>query len=223
MQFEEIIKYTFKKPALLEQALTHSSYANERADRKSNERLEFLGDSVLGMIASEYFFKNKISCPEGDLTRLRSNAVCEKSLCEYAKSINLGEHLYLGKGEKNTRGSERPSMLADAFEALIAAIYLDGGMAAAKKFVLPFIGASAADEGEQFNDYKTILQEVVQKTPGESVEYVLAGTSGPDHEKSFEFEVRLNSNVIGSGTGSSKKRAEQQAAREALRLMGYDF
>lgn len=221
-ELEDNINYSFKKPELLEQALTHSSYANERSDYQSNERLEFLGDSVLGMISAEYFFKNRKKCPEGELTRLRAQAVCEKSLSCFARRIALGDYLLLGKGEKHTQGAERPSILADAFEALIAAIYLDGGMAAAKEFVVPFI-SSATDSDEQFTDYKTVLQEVVQQSPGEILEYVLISARGPDHDKSFEFEVRLNSNVIGSGTGSSKKRAEQLAAKAALKLMGYDF
>lgn len=221
-ELEKTIGYVFKKPGLLTQALAHSSYANERPDFKSNERLEFLGDSVLGMITAEYFYKNRKNCPEGELTRLRATAVCEKSLSLFAKEINLGWHLLLGKGELNTHGNERPSILADAFEALIAAIYLDGGMSAAKKFVLPFIESVGA-ENEPFSDYKTILQEVIQQNPGETLEYVLMSASGPDHDKSFEFEVRLNSNVIGHGNGSSKKRAEQQAAKEALLLMGYSL
>ncbi|MDR1630815.1 MAG: ribonuclease III [Oscillospiraceae bacterium] len=221
-EFEKTIGYAFKKPGFLTQALTHSSYTNERPDFKSNERFEFLGDSVLGMITAEYFFKSRRSCPEGELTRLRATAVCEKSLSLFAKEIGLGRYLLLGKGEINTNGSERPSILADAFEALIAAIYLDGGMGAAKKFVLPFIEGVAA-EHDAFSDYKTILQEVIQQNPGEALEYMLISASGPDHDKSFEFEVRLNSNVIGHGKGSSKKRAEQQAAKEALLLMGYTF
>lgn len=221
-ELEKKIGYKFRSPDFLERALTHSSYANERPSSKSNERLEFLGDSVLGMISAEYFFMNRKSCPEGELTRLRANAVCEKSLSIFAKKIGLGDYLLLGKGEKNTNGNERPSILADAFEALLAAIYLDGGMEAARSFVLPFIEGTVSEE-EPFNDYKTILQEIIQQNPGESLEYVLISSSGPDHDKSFEFEVHLNSNIIGHGKGSSKKRAEQQAAKEALLLMGYEY
>lgn len=218
--FEQIIGYSFKDKELLKTALTHSSYANEMQSRvKFNERLEFLGDSVLGMITAEYFFKIHPEMPEGQLTKLRAATVCEASLYQFAKSIKLGEFMYLGKGELNTGGRERPSILADAFESVIAAIYLDAGFEEAKKFVLGFI-SNAVVEDPVITDYKTALQEIVQKNHGEILEYYMAGESGPDHDKTFMVEVKLNSNVIGTGEGKSKKQAEQMAAKEALRLMG---
>lgn len=218
--FEQIIGYSFKDKELLKTALTHSSYANEmQGGVKFNERLEFLGDSVLGMITAEYFFKIHPEMPEGQLTKLRAATVCEASLYQFAKSIKLGEFMYLGKGELNTGGRERPSILADAFESVIAAIYLDAGFEEAKKFVLGFI-SNAVVEDPVITDYKTALQEIVQKNHGEILEYYMAGESGPDHDKTFMVEVKLNSNVIGTGEGKSKKQAEQMAAKEALRLMG---
>ncbi len=224
MKFEELqnkIGYEFKDISLLETALTHSSYANEAPSPKpeSNERLEFLGDSVLGIITAEKFYKNYTNLPEGELTKLRAATVCEKSLSEFAGEIDLGKYLLLGKGEIGTKGYKRPSILADAFEALIAAIFLDGGMDEAKRFVLKYI-EDAIKKHRGFKDHKTVLQEVVQRNPGEIIEYVLAGESGPDHDKRFEVEVHLNSNVIGRGVGTSKKKAEQLAAKEALELMG---
>lgn len=218
-EFEKLIGYTFSDKSLLERALSHSSYANEKHSPKdSNERLEFLGDSVLGFITAEYYYKNS-SLPEGELTRLRAATVCEKALFEFSKEIELFRFLYLGKGEENTGGRDRASINSDAFEAVIAAIYLDGGIEEAKKFVLRFVEKHAKTQGD-FKDYKTKLQEVIQKNPEETLEYVLVGESGPDHNKSFEVEVHLNSNVIGKGKGKSKKNAEQEAAREALALMG---
>ena len=218
-EFEKLIGYTFRDKTLLERALSHSSYANEKHSPKdSNERLEFLGDSVLGFITAEYYYKNS-SLPEGELTRLRAATVCEKALFEFSKEIELFRFIHLGKGEENTGGRHRASINSDAFEAVIAAIYLDGGIEEAKKFVLRFVEGHAKTQGD-FKDYKTKLQEVIQKNPEETLEYVLVGESGPDHNKSFEVEVHLNSNVIGKGTGKSKKNAEQEAAREALALMG---
>lgn len=216
---ENELGYTFQNPALLDRALTHSSYANEREALGDNERLEFLGDSVLGFITAEYLFSEHKGVPEGELTRLRAYAVCEKSLDVYAREIGLGDYLLLGKGEERTGGRERASVLSDAFEAVIAAIYLDGGMEPAKKFVLRFVHPYV-EAKPVFKDYKTMLQEVTQKNPGETLEYVLVSESGPDHDKHFEVEVHLNSNVIGRGSGPSKKKAEQDAAREALALMG---
>ncbi len=219
----EKINYTFHKPSLLENALTHSSYANEgNRGLASNERLEFLGDSVLGFITARYLF-GQTSSPEGELTKLRAALVCEKALCSYARQLGLGEHLLLGKGERNTGGAGRPSILADAFEAVLAALYLDGGLEAAEAFVLPYLEQERSQQRRaQFKDYKTALQEIVQQNPGERLEYELKSESGPDHNKQFVMEVHLNSNVIGVGRGRSKKEAEQQAAREALKLMGYD-
>lgn len=218
------IGYQFKNPALLNEALTHSSYANEHKTQhiKYNERLEFLGDSVLSIVVSDYIYKNCPELPEGELTKLRASLVCEKSLYEFAKKIDLGKYLVLSKGERNNGGADRPSILSDAFEALIAAIYIDGGLAPASKHILNFvIPAIKNSKKKKINDYKTTLQEIIQKNPGEKLEYVLIKESGPDHNKHFVVEVHLNSNVIGKGGGRSKKEAEQQAAREALELMGY--
>ena len=218
------IGYQFKNPALLNEALTHSSYANEHKTQhiKYNERLELLGDSVLSIVVSDYIYKNCPELPEGELTKLRASLVCEKSLYEFAKKIDLGKYLILSKGERHNGGADRPSILSDAFEALIAAIYIDGGLAPASKHILNFvIPAIKNSKKKKINDYKTTLQEIIQKNPGEKLEYVLVKESGPDHNKHFVVEVHLNSNVIGKGGGRSKKEAEQQAAREALELMGY--
>lgn len=219
--FEKKLNYTFKNKELLETALTHSSYANEqRGGAVCNERLEFLGDSVLSIIVSDYLYNN-FSLPEGRLTKLRASLVCEKTLCRFSRSLQVGQFLKLGRGERATGGADRDSLLADAFEAILAAIYLDGGMAPAKKHVLRFVQEELRHmEHENFKDYKTELQEVIQRNPEENLHYVLTGESGPDHDKQFTVEVRLNSNVIGVGTGHSKKAAEQAAACKALELMG---
>lgn len=223
-KLEKIIGYTFKDKKLITQALSHSSYANEKKlPEGSNERLEFLGDSVLSIVVSEHLYKNLRHIAEGELTKLRASLVCEKSLHIFAKQISLGEFLLLGKGEENTGGRERPSILADAFEAVIAAIYLDGGIEPASKHILRFIPEDPVHQAKPaFNDFKTILQEIVQKNPEEKVEYSLVSEEGPDHNKRFVVEVCLNSNVIGRGKGKSKKEAEQFAAKEALELMGYE-
>lgn len=219
-ELQEKLGYKFNDEAILLRALSHSSYVNENHSAgDSNERLEFLGDSVLGLITAENFFKNYKKLPEGELTKLRAATVCEKSLAGFARQLELGKYLLLGKGEILTGGRERPSIQADAFEAIIAAIYLDGGMEAARNFVLKYI-EEAIRQQQSIRDYKTMLQEVVQRNPGELIEYVLTGETGPDHDKRFEVEVHLNSNVIGRGIGRSKKKAEQEAAREALELMG---
>lgn len=221
-EFEKIINYEFKNKDLLFEALSHSSFANESKDGlKSNERLEFLGDSVLSIVVSEYLFSNFSDLPEGELTKTRSTLVCEKSLHGFGKTISLGEYIMLGKGEEITGGHQRPSIIADAFEAVIAAIYLDGGYEAAKRHIMRFMPADVkAAVKKAYDDYKTILQEIVQKNPEESVEYHLVGESGPDHNKTFTIQVLLNSNIIGEGTARSKKQAEQLAAKEALKLMG---
>ena len=172
-------------------------------------------------ITAEYLFANHKDFPEGELTKLRAYAVCEKSLFAYAKEIELGKYLKLGKGEERTGGRNRASVLSDAFEAVIAAIYLDGGIDEAKKFVLRFV-VPYVEAKPTFKDYKTMLQEVVQQNHGEALEYVLVSESGPDHDKHFEMEVHLNSNVLGHGVGGSKKKAEQNAAKEALELMGIE-
>ncbi len=219
-EIEKVIDYEFKNKVLLETALTHSSYANEKQlSRECNERLEFLGDSVLGVITAEYLYHNLNHLPEGEMTKRRAACACEKSLFGFAKEIDLGKYILLGKGEERTGGRKRASILADAFEALIAAIYLDGGLEQARKFVLDFVKRSA-EKQMSFRDYKTELQEIVQKNPHEHLSYVLVAESGPDHDKRFEVEVNLNSNVIGCGVGKSKKLAEQQAAKQALELMG---
>lgn len=223
-KFEEIIGYKFNDKHLISHALTHSSYANERKIASgSNERLEFLGDSVLSIVVSEHLYTNLQNVAEGDLTKLRASLVCEKSLHVFAKEIHLGDFLMLGKGEENTGGRERPSILADAFEAVIAAIYLDGGMESAKKHILRFMPKDIEHTAKfAFKDFKTVLQEVVQKNPEEKVEYNLISEEGPDHNKRFVVEVMLNYQVIGRGKGRSKKEAEQLAAKEALELMGYE-
>ena len=221
---ENKLKYQFKDTKLLRTALTHSSYANENRNSGAvcNERMEFLGDSVLSIVVSDFLYKN-LNVAEGQLTKIRASLVCEKSLHVFAKKISLGDFLLLGKGEENTGGRQRPSILADAFEAVIAAIYLDGGMEAAAKHILRFIPEDVHHTGHPvFSDFKTILQEVVQKNPEEKVEYVLIGEEGPDHNKRFVVEVCLNSQMIGRGSGRSKKEAEQLAAKEALELMGYE-
>ena len=223
-EFQGKIRYYFNDKELLIEALSHSSYANEkRKGRNSNERLEFLGDSVLSIVVSQYLFEHFTHLPEGELTKIRASLVCEKSLYEFAKQIDLGEHILLGKGEENTGGRERVSILADAFEAVIAAVFLDGGIEAARRHILKFIPKDIDDRKPvSFSDHKTILQEIIQKNPEEKVEYKLVGQSGPDHNKAFKVQVRLNSNVIGTGIGRSKKEAEQMAAKEALELMGYE-
>ncbi len=222
---EKNLNYKFNNIAILKNALTHSSYANEvRNGITSNERLEFLGDSVLSLIVSEHIYTNFSNLPEGELTRLRASLVCEKTLCEFSRELELGKYLMLGKGEDKTGGRDRDSILADAFEAVLAAIYLDGGMEAARKHVLNFVFRElVSPEHEAVKDYKTALQEIIQRNPEESVSYFLTDEQGPDHNKRFTVEVRLNSNTIGCGTGKSKKQAEQMAAKQALHLMGEEI
>lgn len=225
-ELKELMKrigYTFQNPTLLRLALTHSSYANEgNRGGKSNERLEFLGDAVLGFITAVDLFETDKG-PEGELTKVRASAVCEKALFSYAQELELGEFLLLGRGEQRDGGAERPSILSDAFEAVIAAIYLDGGIEPAREFVLRFVRHEISNQKKRhFKDYKTFLQEIIQQNPEETLCYELIGESGPDHNKKFKVEVHLNSNVIGVGVGRSKKEAEQAAAKEALKLMGYD-
>lgn len=218
---EKEIGYIFKKRSLLKQAVTHRSYANEnRGSGPFNERLEFLGDAVLSLISADFLYKKFPSMAEGDLTKLRSSLVCTASLSEYARRINLGDYLLLGKGELATGGNERDSNLENAFEALIAAVYLDGGIDKARRFVLRFLDDSVETHHISFKDYKTKLQEIVQESHEETLNYVITKESGPDHDKRYEVEVHLNSNVIGKGKGRSKKQAEQEAAKQALQLMG---
>ena len=212
--------YRFRDPRLLEKALTHSSYANEgRHGLESNERLEFLGDSVLGFVAAKYLFEKETG-PEGELTKLRAAVVCEKALCSYSRELGLGDYLLLGKGERLTGGAERPSILADAFEAVIAAMYLDGGLEPAQRFILAHIlNGLAEGEIHHVEDYKTELQERVQRRAGQTLSYTVCAESGPDHNKTFTMAVLLNGSEIGRGTGRTKKEAEQSAARCALEQM----
>ncbi|MBQ9517345.1 MAG: ribonuclease III [Eubacterium sp.] len=222
-KLERKIEYTFKNRDYLIEALTHSSYANENAGGFScNERMEFLGDAVLSIISAEYLYTKFPEMPEGKLTKLRSSLVCTQSLSAFAREIELGSRLKMGKGETACGGSERPSVLENAFEALIAAIYLDGGMDEAKRFVLRFLSREVDSHHVNFRDYKSLLQEIIQQNPDETLTYTVVGTSGPDHDKRFDVELKLNSNIIGKGHGTSKKNAEQLAAKEALELMGVD-
>ena len=222
--FQKTIGYTFRDIRLLERALTHSSYANENraSGVLDNERFEFLGDSVLGMNTALYLFNKYPEEPEGELTKMRSSLVCTSALCERAKAINLGGELRLGHGEESGGGRERASILADAFEAVIGAIYLDSGEESARSFIKKFV--FDAEKGGEWSvtDYKTALQEIVQKNHGEKLSYRVIESNGPDHERNFTVEVMINSNHIGTGHGRSKKEAEQKAAREALKLMGME-
>ncbi len=215
---EEAIGYRFHNITLLQNALAHSSYANERWHNSlmSNERLEFLGDSVLGMLVAEYLYRNFPNRPEGELTRMRADMVCEKTLAEVAHRLDLGRHLMLGKGEEQGGGRNRESILADAVESVIAACYLDGGMDAAIQFIQQFILVNVPLTKMHNADYKTALQERVQQKKNQTLSYRLVGESGPDHDKHFEVELSLNGSVVGIGSGSSKKRAEQDAAHAAL-------
>ena len=218
---QQRIGYTFRDIELLTTALTHSSYANERKGTECNERMEFLGDAVLGLIAANHLYHHD-DRNEGALSKQRSSVVCSEALASYSRELDVGQYLRLGHGEAMGGGANRTSILENVFEALTAAVYLDGGLEAARRFALPFLEKELATRRQaHFKDYKTQLQEIVQQNPGERVEYVHIGESGPDHDKKFTVEVHLNSNVIGRGVGRSKKEAEQQAAREALALMGY--
>ena len=218
------LNYKFKDVTLFQTAMTHTSYANEHrgSHLHHNERLEFLGDSVLGFVTADYLFTHYPDLPEGELTKLRAAVVCEGALCEIARELGIPEQIRLGHGEETGGGRGRPSILADATEALLGAIFLDGGIEPARAFVLRFIPKKVelALAGGAFKDYKTILQEIVQKNKQETLEYRLAGQSGPDHDKRFTMELLLNSNVFASGTGRSKKEAEQMAAKTALEMMG---
>ena len=216
-EFERRLGYTFQNQELLRNALTHSSYANEhrKEGMGSNERLEFLGDAILGLVVAEYLYETHPDKPEGELTKLRAELVCEKSLAEVANRLELGTVLRLGHGESHGGGSHRPSMLADAVEAVLAASYLDGGMEVPKGIIQRFIlKKESAAPGN--GDYKTRFQELVQRSRDQVISYALVGEAGPDHDKTFRVEVSLNGQVVGSGQGSSKKRAEQDAAREAI-------
>ncbi len=218
--FYKAVGYTFKNELLAKEALTHSSYANER-DVKSYERLEFLGDSILSLVVSDYLYKNYPDMPEGELTKVRAASVCERSLFEVAKKLSLGQFLILNKGEEATGGRERSSILSDIVEATIAAIYLDSGLSEAREWILrnlkPIIDKAVS--GKAFKDYKTELQELAQSGATEKISYRMTDESGPAHLKSFEFEVLSGDKVIGRGRAGSKKEAEQQAAKAALEAL----
>ena len=220
-ELEKAIGYQFRNITLLQNALAHSSYANERwhDSLKSNERLEFLGDSVLGMLVADYLYRNFPNRPEGELTRMRADMVCETTLAAVANRLELGKHLLLGKGEEQGGGRNRDSILADAVESVIAACYLDGGMDAAVQFIQKFILVNVPVTKLHNADYKTALQELVQQKKNQILVYRLVGECGPDHDKEFHVELTLNGQVIGTGIGSSKKRAEQAAACAALELL----
>ena len=216
---ESRLGYTFRRPALLENALYHSSYANEHrsAGVGSNERLEFLGDAVLGLVTAEYLYGKHPDLPEGDLTRIRAALVCEESLYEVAQYLGLGQYLRLGRGEELGGGRQRPSILADATESVFAAVYLDGGMDAARELIHRVLLDKEQEEQveERRRDYKTELQEL-QRKPDQTLRYEMLGATGPDHAREFSFRVTLNGRTVGTGRGRSKKEAEQSAARCAL-------
>ena len=222
-ELEKKLNYTFRDPTLLEEALSHSSYANEHrsAHLRSNERLEFLGDSVLGFVAAEFLFLQHPDLPEGDLTRIRAALVCEQSLFEVAQKLGLGSYLKLGRGEESGGGRTRTSILADATEAVFAAVYLDGGIAAASALIHRCLLEAEREEAveERRRDYKTALQELVQRQADQVLTYRMAGEAGPDHAKTFQAEVLLNGRILGAGSGHSKKEAEQAAARSALEVL----
>mgnify|MGYP000722998452 FL=1 len=214
------IDYKFKDVSLRQKAMTHSSYANEHhgTHLDCNERLEFLGDSVLGFVTADYLFTHYPELPEGELTKLRAAVVCEGALCEIARELGIPEEIRLGHGEETGGGRKRPSILADATEAVFAAVYLDGGISAASALIHRVLLDTEREEvaEEKRRDYKTILQEFVQRTPNQTLSYRLFGESGPDHDKTFYFEVLLNGGAVGKGAGRSKKEAEQMAAKDAL-------
>lgn len=220
-ELEKTIGYRFHNRALLQRALTHSSYANEHwhDSLRSNERLEFLGDSILGMTVADYLYRNFPGRPEGELTRMRADMVCEKTLASVASRIQLGKYLLLGNGEEQSGGRARDSILADAVESVIAACYIDCDMSAAADLIRRFILSEVPVTTLQHVDYKTMLQERVQQKKHQVLSYTLVDTYGPDHDKQFRVQVTLNDTVIGEGTGKSKKRAEQDAARMAIQTL----
>lgn len=214
----------FKDLSLLNQALTHTSYVNEAKEHAlHNERLEFLGDAVLELASSTYLFKHFSQMPEGEMTKARASVVCETSLAKLSTKLHVGEYLLLGKGERSSGGQKRPSILADAFESIIGAIYIDQGWQVAYKYVLDQLNDEliAVENGYNLKDYKTILQEVVQ-AKGQNAEYKLVSEEGPDHAKVFKFAVEFGGKVEGLGQGTTKKEAEQHAAHEALRKYGIE-
>lgn len=216
-ELQTAIGYYFQNPALLEQALTHTSYANEvwQDGLRSYERLEFLGDSILGFTAADYLLATFPQLHEGDLSKLRAELVCETSLAKTAETLGLGRYLRLGKGEEACGGREKPSIIADVVESIIAAIYLDGGLAAAQKFIYGFVLVDTKQRIRMNADWKTKLQELVQREKNQSLVYELVSESGPDHNKQFTVRVLRSGAEVGVGVGTSKKRAEQAAAREA--------
>ena len=221
-QLEEKIGYSFRDPSLLKTALTHSSYSNEHLQEHAEcyERLEFLGDAVLGLTAAEMLYRWIPALPEGKMTRIRAELVCEKSLYRTAQMLGLGKYMYLGRGEELSHGRERASILADMVEATIGAIYLDGGMEKAAEFILRFVLNDAEEHvRSRSRDFKTVLQEAVQRTPGGSIRYELADESGPDHDKRFSYRVYINGVLSGEGSGRTKKEAEQEAAGSALQRL----
>ena len=212
------IEYKFKNMDLFNTALSHSSYMNEHKGLECNERLEFLGDSILGFVTAEYLYKNYPELPEGNLTKIRANVVCEVMLAKKGKEIGLNKELLLGKGEEHTGGRERPSIIADAMESLIGAIYLDGGIEPAKKFILDMLipEIKATVSTPKVLDSKTSLQEILQKNSSSVIEYTITNESGPAHNKVFEASVSCNGKILGHGKGRSKKEAEQNAAMAAI-------
>ena len=220
-KLEQGLGYTFRNKALLENALTHSSYANENRERHlpDNERLEFLGDSILGFVVAEYLYRNFPDKPEGELTRIRADLVCERNLAEAAATIKLGSYLLLGHGEEQGGGRKRDSIVSDAMESVIAASFMDGGFAAAKEIIDRLILSNIPKGRPRNFDYKTAFQELVQRKKDQQIHYELTGESGPDHDKHFEVEVLLNGKAVGHGVGSSKKRAEQTAAEAAIEAL----
>lgn len=217
-ELEKGLGYVFTDRSLLENALTHSSYANENRERgiRDNERLEFLGDAILGFVVAEYLYRNFPGHPEGELTRVRADLVCETNLARQAATIRLGEFLRLGHGEEQGGGRKRASIVSDAMESVIAAAYMDGGFAAAKGIIDRLILRDVSMTRPHNYDYKTALQELVQRKKDQLLQYELTGECGPDHDKQFTVEVRLNGRAVGAGVGSSKKRAEQAAAEDAI-------
>ncbi len=220
-ELEKQLGYEFRTKSLLENALTHSSFANEnrRLGLGSNERLEFLGDSILGFVVAEYLYHTYPDSPEGELTRMRADLVCEKSLAKIAYGIHLGDFLKLGHGEEQSGGRKRESILADAVESVLAATYLDGGFSKVQEMITRLLLQDAVPEHPRNFDYKTALQELVQREKDQVLQYHLLYESGPDHDKQFAVEVTLNGTVVGNGSGSSKKRAEQEAAHAAIKQL----
>lgn len=228
IELQDRLEYVFKDLSILERALTHSSYANEQRSKgiilPSNERLEFLGDSIIQMVISEYLFQNYRKHREGSLSRMRQQIVCEKTLSKIAADLNLGKYINIGNGEELNNCRERPKILADTFEAVIAAIYLDSSETSAnicKNVILKlFEEVLQSDDIRKKNDYKTMLQELVEQDGGSILEYKVVGESGPEHNKLFSVHACINNNVVGQGVGSTKRKAEMQAAKTALRLFG---